>query len=81
MDPLQQLSQLAGYPAVADASNQALQIAQAVQNRQLSPQEAQQLLEDLKTQNQIAAQANQLQEHLAFNDAMSGLIVLVSNFA
>jgi polyhydroxyalkanoate synthesis regulator phasin len=79
VDPLQTLSQLAGYPAVADASNQALQIAQAVQQGQLNKQEAAQLLEDLKTQNQIAAGANALQEHLAFNDAMSGLILIISN--
>ena len=77
MDPIQQLTQLMGYPVVSGRSQQAVQIAQAIQAGQLSKQEAAELLEDLKTQNQIEGQANTLQEHLAFDQAITGLIMIV----
>ena len=77
MDPIQQLTQFMGYPAVSGRSQQAVQIAQAIQAGQLSKQEAAELLEDLKTQNQIEGQANTLQEHLAFDQAITGLIMIV----
>jgi polyhydroxyalkanoate synthesis regulator phasin len=81
MDPIQQLMSLAGYPTVGSRSQQAVQIAQAIQEGQISKQEAAELLEDLKTQNQIEAQANTLQEHVAFDQALSGLITIVSGMA
>lgn len=81
MDPVQQLMSLMGYPVVGGRSQQAVQIAQAIQAGQLSKQEAAELLNDLKTQNDIEAQANTLQEHVAFDQALTGLITVVSGMA
>jgi|CryBogDrversion2_5_1035270.scaffolds.fasta_scaffold72486_1 polyhydroxyalkanoate synthesis regulator phasin len=81
MDPVQQLMQLMGYPVIGASSGQAVQIAQGVQSGQISKEEATQLLQDLQAQERINHGASQLQEHLVFDQAMSGLIMLVSAMA
>jgi polyhydroxyalkanoate synthesis regulator phasin len=81
MDPIQQLMSLAGYPQVGGRSQQAVQIAQAIQAGQISKEEATELLGDLKTQNDIESQAIALQEHVAFDQALSGLLTIVSGMA
>jgi hypothetical protein len=81
MDPIQQLIQLAGYPVVGASCAQAVQIAQAVQAGQISKDEATALLQDLKEQELIRQGANLLQEHIVFDQAMTGLITIVSSMA